>query len=472
MSYFRSYFEKNNTLIKNTQVNTSKNPTCEIFYGSAYSRFIFKIDLTELQSKIDNDELIVDENTRHYLKMTNTIFGDEGLKGQNRQTGRDRATSFGLELFEITIDWNEGYGFDYEDAGYDFTSGNKTFSEVPSNWFKKDTMTDWPTQGAYSGTGSTITQSVHSGTGSTIYSGITFDNGNEHLDVDITDYVNGILLSGNTNHGLGIKFNDTYEQLNTDTARSVAFFTKYTQTFFEPYMESVFDDRISDNRQDFVEKTYQNLYLYVTKGTNYYDLDELPTVDILDSTNTPIVGLSGLTTTKIRKGVYEVTFGIDGEVFNCDGKKFLYDNWKNLSIDGVSLSNVKQKFIPKPLTTKYTIGDNPKELNRYSIQYFGINQNEKVKRGELRKIVVSFRSINDPKTVLFDEVYYRMFIKEGRVDVMIHDWTQIDKTNENSFVLDTSYLIPREYYIEIKGKTHSEEIFYNNYIKFEILSEK
>lgn len=459
MSYFRSYFEKNNTLIKNTQVNTSKNPTCEIFYGSAYSRFIFKIDLTELQSKVDNDELVIDDNTRHYLKMTNTIFGDEGLKGQNKTTGRDRATSFRLELFEVTEDWNEGYGFDYEDAGYDFTSGNKTFSEVPSNWFKKNTLADWQTQGAYIGTGSTL-------------STIEFDNGNENLNVDITDYVNGILLSGNTNHGIGLKFISDYEVLAADTDRSVAFFTKYTQTFFEPFLESVFNDRISDNRNNFVEKTYQNLYLYVTKGTNYYNLDELPEVTILDSTNTPITGLSNLTTTLIRKGVYQVTFGIDGNVFNCDGKRFLYDNWTNLSIDGVSISDVKQKFIPKPLTTKYTIGENPTELNRYAIQYFGINQNEKVKRGELRKIVVTFRSINDPKTVLFDEVYYRMFIKEGRVDVMIHDWTQIDKTNENSFVLDTSYLIPREYYLEIKGKTHSEEIFYDNYIKFEILSEK
>jgi hypothetical protein len=459
MSYFRSYFEKNNTLIKNTQVNTSKNPTCEIFYGSAYSRFIFKLDLTELQSKIDNGDLVTDDNTRHRLKMTNTIFGDEGLKGQNRTTGRSRATSFRLELFEITEDWNEGYGFDYEDAGYDFTSGNKTFSEVPSNWFKKNTLADWQTQGAYVGTGSTLTT-------------VEFDNGNENLDVDITEYVNGILLSGNTNHGIGIKFVNDYEVLTADTDRSVAFFTKYTQTFFEPFMESIFDDRISDNRQDFVEKTYQNLYLYVTKGTNYYDLDELPTVDILDSNNSTILGLTNLSTIKIKKGVYQVTFGIDGNLFNCDGKRFFYDNWKNLSIDGVSLSDVKQKFIPKPLTTQYTIGDNPTELNRYAIQYFGINQNEKVKRGELRKIVVSFKSINDPKTVLFDEVYYRMFIKEGRVDVMIHDWTQIDKTNENSFVLDTSYLIPREYYLEIKGKTHSEEIFYNNYIKFEILSEK
>jgi hypothetical protein len=60
MSYFRSYFEKNNTIIKNLQVNTAKNPTTEILYGSSFSKFIFKIDLTDLQSKIDNGDLIID----------------------------------------------------------------------------------------------------------------------------------------------------------------------------------------------------------------------------------------------------------------------------------------------------------------------------------------------------------------------------------------------------------------------------
>ena len=74
--------------------------------------------------------------------------------------------------------------------------------------------------------------------------------------------------------------------------------------------------------------------------------------------------------------------------------------------------------------------------------------------------------------VLFDEVFYRIFIKEGRTDVVIYDWTQLDVTNENSFMFDTSFMIPREYMIEIKGKTHTEEIFYNETIKFEIVSEK
>ena len=113
--------------------------------------------------------------------------------------------------------------------------------------------------------------------------------------------------------------------MNVSVDKSTAFFTKYTQTFFEPFVESVFDDRILDDRLNFIEKTDQNLYLYVNKETNFYDLDILPTVDILDSTKTPIVGLTGLLTEKIRKGVYKVTFGIDGL---CDGKRFFYDVWK------------------------------------------------------------------------------------------------------------------------------------------------
>lgn len=457
MSYFRSYFEKNNTIIKNSQVNTSKNPTTEIFYGSGFSKFIFKIDFTELKSKIESGEYVINPDTTHKLHLTNTIFGDETFLGAKRGTSRNRATSFNLIVFKVSEFWDEGVGFDYEDGGYDFTLGNKTFDERPSNWYNRTTLDSWNVEGIYSDSPNII-GTVH------------FDNGDEDINLDITDYVNQIILSGATNHGLGLAFEVLYQDLSPDVDQSVAFFTKYTQTFFEPFVETSFNDTIQDNRSNFIEKTDQNLYLYVTKGTNYYDLDNLPTVDILDSNNNPIIGLTGLTTTKIRKGVYKVTFGIDGVL--CDGKRFFFDNWKGLSLDGVAISDVKQKFIPKPYTSLYTVGDNPTELERYAIQFSGIKQNEKIIRGEKKKIVVSFKSINQPKTQLFDEVYYRIFITEGKTNVIVHDWTQLDVTNENSFVLDTGIYIPREYFIEIKGKTHSEEIFYDEYIKFEILSER
>jgi pectate lyase len=99
--------------------------------------------------------------------------------------------------------------------------------------------------------------------------------------------------------------------------------------------------------------------------------------------------------------------------------------------------------------------------------------NEKIKRGDIRKVVITIRSIEMAKTIILDELYYRIYILEGRTQINIHDWTLIDKTNnENSFHFDTSFYIPREYHIEFKGKTHTEEIQYKEPIHFEIVSEK
>lgn len=464
MSYFRSYFNKNNTIIKDSQANTAKNPTTEIFYGSGFSKFIFKIDFDSLQNLVTSGEKVITTGTTHTLHLTNTIFGDETFLGAKRATGRQRTNSFDLILFKINEFWDEGLGFDYEDGGYDFTTGNITFDERPSNWYNRTTLDEWTVEGIYASTPTILSGSTH--TNGLIH----FDNGNEHINVDITDYVNGIILSGNTNHGLGLAFSVLYQDLTPEIDRSVAFFTKYTQTFFEPYVETHFDDRIDDDRHNFIEKKTQNLYLYVTNGGNYHDLDSLPTVDILDSTNTVINGLTGLTTTKIKKGVYKVSFGIDGII--CDGKKFFYDKWKGIEVDGIPLDDITQKFIPKPLTSLYSIGDNTSESTKYAIQFSGIKQGEKVIRGEYKKIVIHFKSINNPKNVVFDKVYYRMFIKEGKTNVIIHDWTQVDSSNENSFYLDTSFYIPREYYIELKGKINNEEVFYDDYIKFEIVSER
>ena len=458
MSYFRSYFEKNNTIIKNKAVNTAKNPTTEIFYGSGFSKFLFKVDFTDLILKIQNGDLVIGPNTKHYLKMTNTISGDSQLVGEKRNTGRQRTTSFDLILFQIPENWDEGVGFDYEDGGYDYTTGNETFDERPSNWFYRTTLNQWTTAGVYQ-SGPTIVGTIH------------FDNGDENINLEITNYVNGIVLSGNTNHGLGLAFATLYENIDDEFDQSVAFFTKYTQTFYEPFVETSFDDTIEDHRQSFIGERLNNLYLYVTKGTNFYDLDALPTVDILNSSGTVISGLSNLTTKKIRKGIYKVTFGISGQL--CDGKRFFFDKWKGLEIDGVNISDVTQKFVPKPFTDYYSFGTNPTEAQKYVVQFSGIKQNERIIRGELKKINLWFKSIDVPKSQLFEDVYYRIFVKEGKTNVIVYDWSQVDMTaTENSFYLDTSYMIPREYFMEFKAKTHTEEIFYDDYVKFEILSEK
>lgn len=357
MSYFRSYFEKNNTIIKNSSVNTAKNTATEIFYGSSFSKFIFKVDFRDLISKVNNGDLVINSDTKHYLKMTNTVFGDNKLIGENRGNGRQRATSFDLIVFQVPESWDEGVGFDYEFTVYENINEDRPYDVRPSNWFNRTVVSGWTTEGIYT-TGATVIDTIH------------FDNGNENLTVDITDYVNGIILSGNTDYGLGIAFDESYQNIELDYDQTVSFFSKYTQTFFEPFVETVFDDRIQDDRQNFIGERINNLYLYVTKGTNYYDLDNLPVVDVLNSSNVVISGLTNLPVVKIRKGIYKVSFGISGEL--CDGKRFFYDKWKNISIDGVSLSDITQKFVPKPFTAGYTFGENPTETQKYIMQFLSL----------------------------------------------------------------------------------------------------
>lgn len=456
MSYYRSYFSKNNTIISDSLVNTAKNPTTEIFYGDGYSKFIFQIDLSSIRLKIDNGDLILNSDTKHYLRMTNTIFGSESFVGQEKGTGGHRATSFDLTLIPLTeTDWDEGVGFDYDVTDDLSFNDNKTYDIRPSNWYNKTTLNEWTVPGIYETiTGDSIT--------------IHFDNGNENINQDISEIVNHI-LTGTT--GNSVDFVLAFDPLyftNDDGKQSISFFTKYTQTFYEPFVETIFNDVIIDNRTDFISEINNSLYLYVSKNGSYVNLDSEPIVTISDSTNTDIVGLSGMTSQLVRKGVYKITFGISG--LFCDGKRFYYDKWDGIGMNGAGLSMIRQKFVPKLYDEMFDIG--AISTNNHIIKFSGIKLNEKIKRGEIRKVVVNVKSFNTLQTIVSGELYYRIYIKEGKTQVNVFDWTLLDKTTENSFLIDTSYLIPREYNIEIKSKIGDEVIFFENEIKFEIVSEK
>ena len=70
------------------------------------------------------------------------------------------------------------------------------------------------------------------------------------------------LTSGTT---YGIAFSGAYENITGITeSYSVGFFTRYTQTFFEPFLETTWDDYIVDNRNNFSLYKLNRLFLYVS----------------------------------------------------------------------------------------------------------------------------------------------------------------------------------------------------------------
>lgn len=440
MSYFRSYLEKNNTIIKNSKLNQAKSPTTEIFYGDGFSRYIFKIDFQPLIEKLNNKEYILTSNTKHILKFYNTVLDD--TLGSIKTNGNKRATSFDLIVFKINESWDEGVGFNNEiNVNY-----------KPSNWFNKTTLNTWDVQGIYQNPD--IITTIH------------FDNGNEDINIDLTDYVNDVLDNNIVDYGLGIAFTVNFETLPQTTKNSVAFFTKYTQSYFEPYLETEFDDLIIDNRKKFNINKQQTLYLY-TKFENESEpinLDELPVVDILNQDNETI--LSGLTAYQVQNGVYAVDVNINE---NCDGETFFFDIWKNIKYNNISFDNITQKFIPQKPSIS-SISDT-KNIGQYNLSINGILMSENVKKGGLRVVFVDL--YNDLKEKVKNEnVFYRLYVEEGKSQVIVHDWTQLNFNDSNYFNLDTTYLIPHDYFIEIKYVMNKNVYIFDKKLKFRVINEK
>jgi hypothetical protein len=184
---------------------------------------------------------------------------------------RRRATSFDLILFRIPKTsgstgspqyWDEGVGFDYTDTNLNQNSpyggslpinyvDSRAYSTRPSNWYQRTTISGWSQSGLYN----------NKNEGTVNYSGLTiidrqhFELGNEDLSMDMTNEINGILngsITGVT--GWGIAYLPQIENITGLTdSYSVAFFSRHTQTFYQPYLLTTYDDLIKDDRNLFLK---------------------------------------------------------------------------------------------------------------------------------------------------------------------------------------------------------------------------
>ena len=488
MSIHKSYFSRNNTIIFNSYTNTGRNPVTELFFGTTavsqyplgYSRFIFDLDLDLLKEKINNKIITTScgNNIKHTLRMTNTSTFDKDLLNTSTSQGRQRATSFDLLLLRIPpIDfdtafpqnWDEGVGYDFADLIYQYEPIDKNFSIRPSNWFETTTINKWQEDGIYN----------NRNLGTYPYSALTlvseqhFEFGDENIEFDMTNEINDILnnnLSGVT--GWVIAYKPQVELLSglTDTYE-VQFFTRHTQTFYEPYLETNYDDIIDDNRNSFTLGRVNKLYLYLYEDGNPINLDNLPIVSILDNTGNVISSLSAITACQKTQGVYEVTIPpLIGYKTPCT----FSDKWTGLTYNGFPLPNVLNDFTLQPFKNGFTIGTNSIDPKIYGFDYYGIKQDEKIFNTDIRKVgVIIKQAYTTNKLLPKVNAHYRVYVREGQTEVQVQDWTTINRTpNEYYFIFDTRDKIPNEYYIDIKVESSGEVNTYKRQIKFQIVNYK
>jgi hypothetical protein len=486
MSINNSYFNKNNTLISNSFVNSGRNPVTELIYGdgsisnpAGFTRFIFDLDLNLLKEKYQNGMISngCNANTTHTLRMTNTSYFDKELLNTSTSQGRLRATSFDLILFRIpyvNLDvnqpqiWDEGVGYDYYDVVTEVPN-DKNYSDRPSNWIQTTTIGVWQQPGIYNNTN----------TGSFNYNQLTivdtqhFEFGDENIEFNMTNEINSILNGSLDNTtGWGIAFLPQVENITGTTGNySVGFFTRHTQTFYEPFLETNYNDSIEDDRNSFSLGKINKLYLYIYEDGDFQNLDQNPLVTISDQSGTPIPNLTNLQSCQTTKGVYEITIPpLIGYKTPC----IFTDTWSNIKLNGFTLPNVINEFAIYPLQKSIQIGTSTNDPAIYGFDYYGIKQDEKILNTDVRKVGVIIKKAYTTNQLLPKvEGYYRIYVREGQTEVQVQDWTKLNRTpNEYYFLFDTRDKIPNEYYVDLKVISSGEVNTYKRQIKFQIVNKK
>lgn len=453
----RTYFEKNNTLIRNSNINTGRNPITELHYGGSvynldYTRFIFKFDETKLRG-LYNDGVYPDINKmKHILRMTNTSCFDIELLNQDTIQGKGRTSSFDLIIFPLTQDWDEGTGYDYISCTY--LNGEESFSDRPSNWVWARYGNFWSMgDGGYSGNTNDV-EIVRQ----------HFDRGNENIEMDITTHVNNI-ITGDTNYGFCLAFSDEIEKSPSEKLQYVGFFTRHTETFYEPHIETIYNEHINDSRDNFFVNKNNKLYLYVNDGGLPINLDNTPTVVVRD--NNGDIFLSG-NTEHVTLGVYSFNIVVPRNADYPDCTMFT-DTWSNLMINGVQQPDVELEFVVK--NGGINIGNTEEIPKEYGFSVHGVKRDEKINRGDTRKIIIKAKipyTINQQDII--DKLEYRLYVKEGTNEYTVVDYQPIHKTfDQNYFLLDTDSLIPNKYWLDIKLVTNREVRTIKDIVAFHIV---
>ncbi len=447
----KTYLDKTNTIIYNSEVNTGQNPVCELYYGDGFTRILLHFNTDKIKSLIDDKTYVDTTKLKHILKFKNCWglqeIGDKYVFGN---TTKERTSSFDLYLIRMPETWDAGIGNEFSNDG--FLTKRPNLSTNASNWFNSGTNTPWTT-------GSGAITGITSGNTVTIQH---FDIGNEDIEMDITDEVNNI-ISGNTiNNGYMLKFNDIIEETSMLTLQYVGLFAQPTNTFFVPFIQTTYSEIISDDRKDFYLDKDNKLYFYSRIGGSLQNLDQLP-ICFIDSTEYEVFQTS--------KGVYYIEVNLSGET-----NIMLYDTWTNIIYNGKTFPNIELDFVTKTDSYfNFGSGDEKCKTKKYIPNASGIKNNEKIVRSftsDIRKIVVQCREeYSTNKNVNLDNITYSLYVKESNKILEVDNGLVEKSFSENYFYIDIESLLPNQYYLDIKINSNDEIIVHREKLIFEIVSE-
>ena len=486
----KTYISKMNTIINGSELNTSLNPVASLIYGRNITRVLLYFDHTDIKRMMEDGTFPDKGKISHVLKITNAGSLDFtqlhcGEISSIDDSLKRRASSFDIIFFLIPKEWDAGKGFDYSNnfLNKDFydtcqKDRNRLISTDGCNWYQARNGINWDEPGIYSNDKlSKEYDNFATVDGSPIIIGRQrFEIGGENINIDITEIVNKFVSGELENHGIGFAFTPALERLGEDETKSVSkvenyvgFFTNKTNLFFEPFLETIYDDYIDDDRSNFVLNKKNRLYLYVNIGGRPEDLDETPTCTIKNDSYEII--LDNLEVVKQFRGVYYVDVMFSSREVEPD--IMFYDVWSNIKYDGVDLDDVELDFVTKRPSLYFNIDNTMHDEPDYTPLIAGINANEEIFRvDEVRKITVTAKpSFTQNVGVLLDEMYYRLYTMDGEREITVIPYEHVNMTfNENFFYLNCDMLIPQKYYLDIRFKYNGETKTFKDVLHFKIVN--
>lgn len=292
-----------------------------------------------------------------------------------------------------------------------------------------------------------------------------FDYGNESIDIDITNFVNNLIEENEQNFGIGIAFAPCFERMCVKPTQYVGFFTCHTNSFFEPYIETIYYDRIIDDRANFYLDKTNRLYLHSIIGGKHANLDDKPSCTIND-TQYPVE--------QAGKGLYYVVvdnFTSD----NYEPVTMFYDTWSNITYNNRALPDVEKFFTTKKPEGYYNFGldTTDSEYKKIVPNIYGINNGEKLHRENLIMVNIEYiiKHTKKQEPAIYDSEY-RLYTKQGEKEITVIDWQSVHCDYIKSyFFLDTKSLLPSKYFVDIKCHDDFEETVFKKKLEFYIVDD-
>ena len=470
-----TFIDKTNTILKGSELNFGLNPVGELNMGKKVSRVCIHFSADHLVEAY-NDRTIADlSKTKHILKLFNCSYVNINDRrvvsaGIADIQGKQRASSFDVIAFILPKDFDEGEGFDYNDNFW--ISQNRKRSGSGCTWYQCRNLVPWlsndddPQETHYADgvydfnyIYEEYKKYLNTGKSDIIVASQHFDYGAENFKLDITEYVNSVIKGERLNHGLCIMFSPDYESYPWKEQKYVGFFTNHTNLFFEPFLETTYDEVINDSRGSFYIGKENKLYLYVNAGGEPTNLDTLPSCTI-DGIEYPV--------TQATKGVYYTTVKLTG----VQPDTILTDIWSNIVINGEELDDVEMEFVCLSRNNFLNIGSKVVNKEELVPTLSGIHDAENVRIGDIRRVDVNFRiPYTTTKSEICDSAEYRIYVKDINREIDVYEYYPVESAFlSNFFVVDTNEMVPGDYFVDIKVKLGLETKIYKEALRFTVVS--